>query len=343
MTTGKPEVLTVKGPTDTAARSCAAVDRLKLNWRSGERTMKTKNNSTIALCLTAILAFSPVASFAQATTTFSGEAVALRGNALGISLALSDTGPLASGGNLNTSLASVNVLGLASAHALKSTRSGSGTSSQSQSSVANLSLLGGLVAADVVKSTSSATCSNGQAAVTGSAELVGLVAAGQSVLVSNPNLVISLPGGISLIVNEQTSSPSGNTGSITVNALHVKGPSIDIVVAPPSPVSLAHDDSRIGARSQDRAAIPDNPTFSALLSRPCLRRGCRSGFRPGRSYLRVAPTCTPGLRTSSWESERSKASSKSQGHQLSPSQCPRETRPSPDEASWARVGGGPNI
>jgi hypothetical protein len=132
---------------------------------------------------------------------------------------------------LNTSLASLNVLGLASADALKSATSGSGTSSQSQSSVANLSLLGGLVAADVVESNSRATCSGGQAAVTGNAELVGLVAAGQSVLVSNPNLAISLPGGISLIVNEQTSSPSGNAGSITVNALHVKGPSIDIVVA----------------------------------------------------------------------------------------------------------------
>ena len=194
--------------------------------------MNAKKNSTTAICLMAILVFSPVASFAQATTTFSGEAVALRANALGISLALSDTGPLpASGGNLNTSLASVNVLGLASADVLKSTTSGSGTSGQSQSSVANLSLLGGLVAADVVKSNSSATCSGGQAAVSGNAELVGLVAAGQPVVVSNPNLAISLPGGISLIVNEQTSSPSGNTGSITVNALHVKGPSIDIVVA----------------------------------------------------------------------------------------------------------------
>jgi len=192
----------------------------------------TKENSTIAICLMAILVFSPVASFAQATTTFSGEAVALRANALGISLALSDTGPLAaSGGNLNRSLASVNVLGVASADALKSTTSGRGTTSQSQSSVANLSLLGGLVAADVVKSNSSATCSGGQAAVSGNAEIVGLVAAGQSVVVSNPNLAISLPGGISLIVNEQTSSPSGNAGSITVNALHVKGPSIDIVVA----------------------------------------------------------------------------------------------------------------
>src|SRR5260221_280418 len=166
--------------------------------------MNTKKNSTIAICLTAVLALSPVASFAQATTTFSGEAVALRANALGISLALSDTGPLAaSGGNLNTSLASVNVLGLASADALKSTTSGSGTSSQSQSSVASLNLLSGLVTADVVKSNSSATCSGGQAAVSGNAELVGLVAAGQSVLVSNPNLAISLPDGISIVAPEQ--------------------------------------------------------------------------------------------------------------------------------------------
>ena len=194
--------------------------------------MNSMKSSTIAICFVAILAFGPVASFAQATTTFSGEAMALRANALGISLDLSDTGALAaSGGNLNTSLASVNVLGLASADALKSTTSGGGTSSQSQSSVANLSLLGGLIAADVVKSNSSATCGGGQAAVSGNAELVGLVVAGQSVVVSNPNLAISLPGGISLIVNEKTSSPSGNAGSITVNALHVKGPSIDIVVA----------------------------------------------------------------------------------------------------------------
>jgi hypothetical protein len=194
--------------------------------------MNTKNNTMIATCLTAILAFGPVASFAQASTTFSGEAVALRANALGVSLALSDTGQLpASGGNLKTSVASVNVVGLASADTLSSSTSGSGTSSQSQSSVQSLSLLGGLVAADLVKSNSSATCSSGQAAVTGNAEIVGLVAAGQSIVVSNPNLAISLPGGISLVVNEQTSSPSGNTGSITVNALHVTGPSIDIVVA----------------------------------------------------------------------------------------------------------------
>src|ERR1700676_1112288 len=194
--------------------------------------MNPKRNTRIAICLIPMLVFSPVGAFAQASTTFSGQATALRASAVGLALALSDTGPLpASGGNLKTSLASVNVLGLVSADVLSSATSGSSTSSQSQSSVANLSLLGGLVAADLVKSNSSATCSNGQSAVTGSSELVGLVVAGQPVLAVNPNVAISLPGGISVIVNEQASSPSGNTGAMTINALHVKGPSIDIVVA----------------------------------------------------------------------------------------------------------------
>jgi hypothetical protein len=194
--------------------------------------MNAMKASTIAIAVIAILLLaSPVASFAQ-TTTFSGQAVALRANAAGVSLSLADTGPLpSSGGNLKTSLASVNVLGLVSADVLSSATSGSGTSSQSQSSLASLNLLNGLVAADVVKSNSSASCSNGQAAVTGNSELVGLTVAGQSVLSSNPNLAISLPGGISVVVNEQTSSPSGNSGAVTVNALHVTGPGIDIVVA----------------------------------------------------------------------------------------------------------------
>ena len=46
--------------------------------------MITKKNSPIAVCLTAVLALIPVASSAQTTTTFSGEAVALRANAAGI-------------------------------------------------------------------------------------------------------------------------------------------------------------------------------------------------------------------------------------------------------------------
>jgi hypothetical protein len=191
-----------------------------------------RNNSAIVICLIAILALSPVITFAQGTTTFAGRAVALQANAVGLALALSDTGPLpATGGNLKTSLPSVNIIGLVSAELLSSATSGGGTTSESQSSLANVSLLGGLIAADVVTSTSNATCSGGQAAVTGSSELVGLVVAGQPVVVANPNLALSLPGGITVIVNEQTSSAGGNAGTMTVNALHVTGPSVEIVVA----------------------------------------------------------------------------------------------------------------
>ena len=194
-----------------------------------------KNNAMIAIFLAAILAFSPLAGFAQATT-FSGQAIGVKANALGISLSVSDTGALpSSGGNLSTSVASVNVAGLVSADALKSTTSGSGTSSQSQASVAHVNLLNGLITADVVKSNSSATCSGTTASTSGSAQIVNLVAAGQTITVA-PNLAVSLPGGISLIVDEQTSSSGGNTGSITVNGLHVTGPAIDIIV------SSAHSD-----------------------------------------------------------------------------------------------------
>lgn len=193
--------------------------------------MNEKRTSLIAICLTALLAVRPAAIFAQGTTTFSGEAVGLKANALGISLALADTGALpSSGGNLSTSVASVNVAGIASANTLKSSTSGSGTASQSQSTLQDVNLLNGLVAATVVQSNSSATCSSGQASVSGNAQLVGLTVAGQSIVVSNPNLSISLPGGISVIVNQQTSSSGGNAGSITVNALHVTGPAIDIIV-----------------------------------------------------------------------------------------------------------------
>ena len=193
-----------------------------------------EKKAIIAVCLAAVLVLglSPAVSLAQGTTTFSGEAVALNASVLGVSLDLGDTGALpSSGGNLSTSLASVNVAGIASADALKSTASGSGNSSQSQSTLADVNLLNGLVTATTVTSNSSATCSGSTASTSGNAQLVGLTVAGQSILVSNPNLSISLPGGISVIINQQTSSTGGTSGSMTVNALHVTGPSIDIVVA----------------------------------------------------------------------------------------------------------------
>jgi len=193
--------------------------------------MSIKRTATIASALTAVLCLSPTATFAQNATTFSGEAVALKANAVGIAVALADTGALpSSGGSLSTSVASANVAGIASADTLSSSTSGSGSSSQSQSTLQDVNLLDGLVAATAITSNSSASCSNGQASTSGNAQLVGLTVAGQSILVSNPNLSISLPGGISVIINQQPSSSGGTSGSITVNALHVTGPGIDIVV-----------------------------------------------------------------------------------------------------------------
>ena len=82
-----------------------------------------KKKMMIAFGLTSVLTLGPRASFAQAATTFSGQAVALKASALGLSLAVSDTGALPStGGSLSTSVASVNVAGIASADLLKSSR-----------------------------------------------------------------------------------------------------------------------------------------------------------------------------------------------------------------------------
>lgn len=194
--------------------------------------MNEKRTAIIAIYLTAVLVLCPALSLAQGTTTFSGEAVALKASALGISLTLADTGALpSSGGSLSKSVASANVAGIASANTLSSSTSGSGSSSQSESTVQDVNLLNGLVAATAVNSNTSVTCSGGVASVSGNAQLVGLTVAGQSIVASNPNLAISLPGGISVIINQQTSSTGGNAGSVTVNALHVTGPGIEIVVA----------------------------------------------------------------------------------------------------------------
>src|SRR5437763_1818697 len=93
----------------------------KLRQLQGEMIMNKRKSSMIAIWLTGVLSLSPAVSFAQGATTFSGEAVALKASAAGIALALADTGQLpSSGGSLSTSLASVNVAGIASADTLRS-------------------------------------------------------------------------------------------------------------------------------------------------------------------------------------------------------------------------------
>ena len=169
---------------------------------------------------------------AQAATAYSGQARPLSVSAFGASVSVGDTGPLPStGGSQSAALLNLNVLGLASVGLLQGTTSGSGDQSTSQASVASVSgpIVG--LSADVVKSTSTAQCNGTTPSTSGSSELVNVTLLGLPISAPMPNVAIVLPGGISVILNEQTSTVNGNQGSITVNAIHVTGPGIDIVIA----------------------------------------------------------------------------------------------------------------
>jgi hypothetical protein len=169
---------------------------------------------------------------ASAQTTYSGQATALSASVFGNAITAGDTGPLpSSGGSQTASLASINLLGLLSVDVLKGTTSASGSESTSQASVADLvvGLLG--LEVDVVQSQTTASCNGSTPSVSGSSELVNVSFNGQSLgTITTPNLTLSLLG-ITIVLNEQTSSTSGSTGDITVNAVHITGPAIDIVVA----------------------------------------------------------------------------------------------------------------
>lgn len=171
---------------------------------------------------------------AAAATTYSGQATAVRvTDPLTGSITLADTGPLpSSGGAQEASLLSGSVPSVLTADVLHATTIAQGDRSRSEASLADLSLTvaGNTIAADFLMSRATATCTS----VSGGADIVGLVINGQSVSVSGqPNQTISLPGGATVVINEQSSS----TGSITVNALHVSVPGVVDVV-----LSSAHAD-----------------------------------------------------------------------------------------------------
>jgi hypothetical protein len=85
--------------------------------------------------------------------------------------------------------------------------------------------------ADVVKSNATAECNGATPSLSGSSDLVNVTILGMPIAAPMPNVAVTLPGGISVMLNEQTSATSGGKGSMTVNAIHVTGPGTDIVVA----------------------------------------------------------------------------------------------------------------
>jgi hypothetical protein len=168
---------------------------------------------------------------AQATT-YSGHARPLSVSAFGASVAVGDTGALPStGGSQSASLTNLNVLGFVTVGVLQGTTSGSGTQATSAASLLSVSVPIVGLSADVLKSSTTAQCDGTTPSVSGSSQLVNVTLLGLPISAPMPNVAIVLPGGISVMLNEQVSTVNGNEGSITVNAVHVTGPGIDIVVA----------------------------------------------------------------------------------------------------------------
>lgn len=182
--------------------------------------------------------------------TYSGQGTVVSADVLGLETIISDTGPLpSSGGALEKSLLEVNAIGLGTLEVAHAATVGKGNASRSEASVAslNLNVSGVAIGATFVMSRASAICTAGTATVSGSSQLVALQIAGQSIAVSGqPNQTVSIPlpllgKVVTVIINEQISSASGGTGSITVNALHVIVQALGINVAEVV-VSSAHAD-----------------------------------------------------------------------------------------------------
>ena len=207
--------------------------------------MKGKGTGVLTVSLLLSLLSWPAQSASANNTTFSGEATVVQATVLGLPpIVLSDTGALDStGGAREASLLDANVPGLLTAEVLHASTVGQGQRSSSEASVANVTLTvgGNTISAGLLRARATAECHNGTASVSGSSEIVDLVVNGQAIVVSGqPNQTISLPVG-RVIINEQQSSVSGNTGDITVNALHVMVDGVADVI-----ISSAHADITCG-------------------------------------------------------------------------------------------------
>jgi hypothetical protein len=195
----------------------------------------------LAMVLTGVIGVTT--AFAD-DTKFSGQATgAIVTLPLLQPIILSDTGPLdAQGGQKEMSLLSASVPDLLTAEVLHASTVGQGDRSRSEASLANLNvtIAGNTIGADFLMARATAVCdSNGSSSVSGSSQLASLVINGQTIEVSGqPNQEIDLPLGTGKVtINEQT----GDSGSLTVNALHVIVNGVaDVIIA------SAHADVKCG-------------------------------------------------------------------------------------------------
>lgn len=194
------------------------------------------------LALSLLAPYAIIPAFADTTpTTFSGRAIGVSVDTAIIDLKLADTGELPpQGGAIDATVLKV-THELVQANVLLSVTMGFDKKAQSEAATVDVVLLPGTlnqITAYFIRANSIATCDG----VSGDSEIVNLKLAGQQIEVSGqPNQTVSVPGVLTLIINEQINSSKDKTNEITVNALHLRLATGEEVI-----VSSARSDIKCG-------------------------------------------------------------------------------------------------
>lgn len=242
---------------------------------------KTDFNATIfvaTLGLSLLLPYTMIPAFAE-NTTFSGRAIGVSIDTAILDLKLADTGELPpEGGEIDATVLKVEHQ-LVNVQVLLSVTMGFDKKAESEAATADVTLLPNTpnqITADLVRANSIATCDG----VSGSSEIVNLRLAGQQINVSGqPNQTVSVPGVLTLIINEQIDSSHDMTNEIIVNALHLTLVTEEEVI-----VSSARSDITCG---DDHEVPKDFVTGGGFINVDNGRAnfGFVAGFKPGHDTV----------------------------------------------------------
>jgi hypothetical protein len=180
------------------------------------------------------------------------------------------------------------------------TRSGLVSDATTTSEVAGINLLGGVITADVIKSTSHVSSTNGAQTVSkaGSGSvLTNLVIAGNPISVNTPpNTFINLPAGLGyVIVNQQTVFTAGI--EVVPLAVHVNAINADVVIAR-SYAFLFGPDTSGAALRQGKQFLDRQQTDAQKLAtgQQALTDGTLEKFGLAPKLKKLAPSPTPKVR-----------------------------------------------
>jgi hypothetical protein len=198
-----------------------------------KKTLHRWRSVTLAAIAAVFVATAGSVAQTSSTPAFSGQAYVVQVTVPPLSpIRVADTGPLpSSGGAQEASLLDVQPIPLEGVGALNgadvasATTVGQGNASRSAASLADLSLTvaGNTIAAGFLMSEATARCQGSSPSVSGNSQLANLVINGQNIAISGAtNQTIQLPANAGFVViNEQSSSVNGRSGTMDVNALHV--------------------------------------------------------------------------------------------------------------------------